>query len=184
MRWSGLASVAIALIVVAGCRGAGASPAGAPQVASGRASEDRAVYAAVLRELYGGEAPLPVVDPVADAFPWGAAMVRESLPEVPADAVAALVRARRRAVPPALADDLPVAWQADRPGGPSFGDTTVVHSTGRVELSPIGFSQDGRFAVVHAMRTCGPLSATGRIVLLERVDGAWRVRRAAPTLAS
>lgn len=42
-------------------------------------------------------------------------------------------------------------------------------------VSPVGFSEDGRFAVIYADSYCGGLCGWGGIILFEIIDGKWSV---------
>src|SRR6185295_11844935 len=49
-----------------------------------------------------------------------------------------------------------------------------------VMLSRVGFSKDGRQALVYCHRSVGPTEGIGYLVLLQRTDDKWRVLREVP----
>lgn len=49
------------------------------------------------------------------------------------------------------------------------------HSSGHIELSRIGFSHDGRTAIVYGFVGSGSLSASGDLFLLRRTTTGWRL---------
>lgn len=72
-------------------------------------------------------------------------------------------------------------WYRD--GAPVDG--TSPYSPGLIHVSRVGFSDDGRQAMLTLGHGCGPLCGGGWLVVLERGDdGRWRVARALQLWAS
>jgi hypothetical protein len=107
----------------------------------------------------------------------------------PADAWRAWRVADRRGgrLPEDFDPGLPVTWFTDKdwwllPEGKdlSEGRWEPFHqrfpgNSGHISLGPIGFSRDGRTAVVAGFVGSGMLSASGDLHVLRLVDGAWKV---------
>jgi hypothetical protein len=198
MAWGlRVAAALAALLSATACRGTGArSGRGDGAVALDREAETRAVYAALLREAYGDGAETYVLDPAT-----GGALgnVRAGISDVPADAAADLARARGGRVPADLEADRPIAWFGERDwaaleaaskdeikslGAWEAFSERYPRSSGWIRLGAVGFSQDRRFAVTHAVRSLGGLSGSARTFLLERTAEGWRVRKSATTATS
>ena len=173
------------LLGLGACRSRGT--AGATAAVTGE--DTRAVYEAVLREAYTHDGVKRlVVDP--DLHWIGDDMVGlyERPRGVPHDAWRAwITRARRGGkLPRELTPGVEVHWFTNREvldlptdgsieaWWPAFHER-FPDSSGHIQLSRIGFSADGRSAVVYGWVGSGSLSASGDLFLLRRTEAGWRM---------
>lgn len=168
-----------------------AAPAG-KAASSGHASraglgdDDYAIYRVVVRHQWidVGISPLTLVRETGDAadsedFDRASQYLRDSLSKnappvvVEDDLLAAYRRVRAREDPLDL-KRLTVAGVA----GASDEDTSGSprgSTSGLITLSRIGFAHDGRRGLLSASRFCGGLCGEGYYILVEKLDGRWRV---------
>ena len=121
-----------------------------------------------------------------------------SLPDARPDAVADLARYRDAEPISAEIDaGLPVAWFGEpdwrvlpRKGTGANEENNerwaAFHerfpgSSGWLSFSAVGFSNDGRQAVLHARTASASLDSEGSLVLLEKVGRRWRLRHTVVT---
>ena len=96
-------------------------------------------------------------------------------PTVQADTSRDFFRRQRKSAPLPPAMPWPVGVQLV--GDDEFEDwDTYPDSVGIVTFAPVGFSRDGGQALAFYSHVRGRLAGRGMVVLLERVDGVWRVR--------
>jgi hypothetical protein len=200
-----LASIACSSRRPCGCPPRGAVPRGGPppSVAFDREVETKAVYVAVLREMYvrnwvNEEVEQFVIDPDVSAYPGGRdSDARERMSAARPDTHADFERRRPAArVSPDLDPGRPVRWfkSADfatlpKKGGLSDLGWTAFHekfprSGGHITLSRVGFSSDGTEALVHAGRWFDGLGGSSQIVRLQKVGGTWQVKNRTTTVVS
>jgi hypothetical protein len=152
----------------------------------------REVYAAVLRQEYGGPSVERfVINPlVARGDAWGT----ERLPRLRADTRRDYVQRRGGArIPEDLDAGRRIVWFTDADWGalqvPPTSPGSFLeleerwlafhaahpHSAGNMSFSDIGFSADGTQALLHVWTGSAGLSGHGQLVLLERAGAGWRV---------
>lgn len=180
----GVALGAVVMCALGGCR-SGRATTSRVAVPPG---EEKAVWEALLRQAYIGKTTKLVVlrrrleaDPSNDD--WG------GRPRgVPADAWSAFRTAFQRdgSLPQDLDPGLPVTWFRDEefrdlPDGDSLdGRWSAFHerfpgNSGLISLGHVGFSRDGRTAVVYGFVGSASLSASGDIFVLRKTANGWRL---------
>ena len=80
-------------------------------------------------------------------------------------------------VPRDLTTATPIDWLPKGTWNRGVFEAKHPGNAGYIELGPVGFSRDGRTAVLWVMWSGGPLSASGDYVLMERTAEGWRVAR-------
>jgi hypothetical protein len=166
-----------------------------------REAETKAVYVAVLKEVYAKDwlsqaVEQFVVDPDIPAVaPGGDELVRMRSGDVRRDTLADFERPRPAGkVPADLAPGRPVRWFTDAEfaalpgsatghGWPAFHDKFPL-SGGHITLSQVGFSSDGTEALVYPGRWFDSLGGSKEIVRLRKVGGVWRVTQRVTTMIS
>jgi len=169
----------------------------APSPDPARCPEDYAVYSVVLDSLYRNVAveAFLVGDSTRGSFPFGDRNVMEAALVQESGTSAALLEdyARRNESPRPLEDCFgtrrgPVRLagrpERERIGAASsnwdgYPDGYPAH--GMVTFSRVGFTQDRTQAIVQVFFHCGGRCGGGQVVILDRPDGAWVVRRAITT---
>ena len=211
MRVRGVALLLLISVASAACAsrrtccppGAGTPGGRAPVLAVDREAETKAVYVAVLRDLYlrdwlNREIEQFVIDPDVSAFEGGSDLVaRERMPEARADTLADFEKPRPGTkLPSDLAPGRPVRWFsraefAALPKSSGLNDLgwTAFHerfpgSGGHITLSRVGFSSDRTEALVHAGRWFDSLGGAAQVVRLEKVGGTWQVKKRSTTVVS
>ena len=180
----------VAIAIVIGC----STPRrGVPAAGSGgdfdRVAATKAVYEAVLRHEGGPRILRFVVDPAQ--FPLGASLDRVTPGDrLRADTAADFRRGRPGRMPRDPAPGLPVHWftSAEWEALPTESGAAyeldakwyAFHqrfpdSAGHMAFSHVGFSRDGRQALVHMWSGSASLSGAGHFYLLEARAGAWSV---------
>jgi hypothetical protein len=159
------------------------------------------VVAAVLRQLYTSDrVERFVIDPIAQATDaWG----RERLPRLAPSTLRDFVARRAgRRLPDPLDAGRPVVWFTDAdwnalPLPPDVGGGVLAleerwtsfrraqpGSAGMMSFSEVGFSSDGRQALVHVWTASAGLSGYGQLILLEREALGWQVVDKTTTVVS
>ena len=129
----------------------------------------RVLTEAVLRSPYVRDgADVVVVNPTPDVWAEGSFGPRPR--EVPRDVWEDFMAAHRRAgpsLPRDLDPGVPLEWSDQVKGAPRRAVS--------ITLSPIGFSRDGRTAVVAATVMSAPLSGSNDYFILKRTANGWRL---------
>lgn len=177
------------------------SQARAPEEAT---DAEYAVYSAVLDQLYPGAARTAylVADTTRGSFLFGVNdldiilwSLRE-MPEVPPEMVHAYERANGRTA--ALEAErfhtrLPVETLGAEELSQLREESMDRHSAGYADsvaaredltFSRVGFSVDGRSALLHVLMWCGGRCGQGRVLLLERSGGGWLLKASRQTVIS
>lgn len=168
-----------------------------------READTKAVYAAILNDLYvrdwlNREVEQWVIDPEVHAVVGGRNdLVRSRIEDARPDTLADFERPRPAGrVPPDFSPGRPVHWFSDadfaalpRAGGGEGYGWTAFHqkfpgSPGHVTLSHIGFSADGTEAIVEPGCWFDSLGGARSIVRLRKVRGSWQVKQRAQTAVS
>jgi len=168
-----------------------------------REAETKAVYVAILSELYARDwqsraVEQWVIDPEIPASVGGRdELVRQRVWESRPGTIADYERARPAGrVPADLAPGLPVRWftKADFAALPKSGGAvdlgwTAFHekfprSPGHITLSHVGFSADGTEALAHVGCWFDSLGGARRIVRVRKMMGAWQVEQDEQTAVS
>lgn len=202
MRCKGVVLLLVLSAASAACasRQCGRAPVG---VGFDREAETKAVYAAVLNDLYARdwlnrEVEQWVIDPEIHAVVGGRNdLVRSRIKDASPDALADFERPRPAGkVPPDLAPGRPVRWftDADFAALPKAGDGAgygwaafhqkFPRSPGHVTLSRIGFSADGTESIVEPGCWFASLGGARSIVRLQKVRGTWQVTQRSQTVIS
>lgn len=176
-----VSALVLVAIAAAGCRsGRTAAPVKAT------AEDRRAVWVALIQQAYvHADTKVVVLDPelMSGIDNWG-----ERPRRIPRDAWASFVAAQMPSgfLPRDLDPGVPLKWFG-RAEWQSLPDKDIVEgrwtafherfpgNSGSIELSAVGFSRDGRTAVVHAGFGSAGLTASYDIFVLRRTRDGWRI---------
>jgi len=190
-----------ALVVLTACASGarGSAPGGRADGAFDREAERRAVYEAVLRHASHRDVQRYVLEPGAQGgLGYGGGPGGNLPSKARRDTIADLRRRPTRPMPRDLAVGVPVEFlsAAEWDALPVAGDGFVIDerwktfrarfpgSAGWMIFTNVGFSADGRQALVHLVQSHASLAGRGHFVLLEHSAAGWRVVEESTTVVS
>lgn len=182
----------VLLLISAALVGGCATRRAGPSSAWDRQDARKQVYAAVLRQVFGGEhRERYVIDPVtSDTGAWGTERLARLSPTTRRDF---LSQVAGRRMPEGIDAGLPIVWFSEAdwlalplPAGSGTGFLELEErwlafhaahprSAGLSSFSDVGFSADGTQALLHVWTGTAGLSGYGLLVLLERSASGWTV---------
>ena len=183
-------SVPLLLLALAGCASAPRAAAPAP------ATDEAAVYAAVIDHFVPAGKSVVVIDSTAVRGPVGGDVARRASAELAASFTEA--NRARRPIPRPLPTTRTVWFTRHRElpfaaGGAGIEDLEArwrefnqryPDAQGFHEFSAIGFDAARSTAVLYASHGCGSLCGSGNLVTLRRTGGRWQVVEAQMLWAS